>query len=56
LITTKVVLNSDTDFNYPDTGAVSPTSDGGWILNPESTLPLTIYGINESVAEELKKY
>lgn len=42
-------------FSNPDTGTIISSSDGGWILNPESTFPLTIYGIEQSIAEELKQ-
>lgn len=37
------------------TGPVSPTPDGGWTLNPKSTLPLAVYGISQTIATELKK-
>ncbi len=36
-------------------GKVTPTEDGGWILNPKSTFPLTIYGVDRDVVEELKQ-
>jgi hypothetical protein len=39
----------------PDTGSISVTHDSGWLLNPKSTFPLTVYGINRSTAEELKR-
>ncbi len=38
----------------PDTGLVIPSQDGGWILNPRSTFPLTIYGIDIERALKLK--
>jgi hypothetical protein len=41
-------------FDNPDTGSVTSTPDGGWVLNPKSMFPLTIYGIEKSTAEELK--
>jgi hypothetical protein len=47
--------SSSSIFNNLDTCKVIPSEDGGWILNPESTFPVTIYGINQSVAEELKQ-
>jgi len=41
-------------FQNPDTGDVKPSPDGGWIINPRSPFPLTIYGINEKDANKLK--
>jgi hypothetical protein len=40
---------------FPDTGNIKPSSDGGWVLNPKSTFPLTIYGIDESKVKDFKK-
>lgn len=41
-------------FDNPNTGPVSMTFDGGWVLNPTSTFPLTIYGVDRQTAYELK--
>ncbi|MBC7320527.1 hypothetical protein H5T89_07755 [bacterium] len=38
-----------------DTGEVSKTEDNGWILNPKSTFPLTIYGVDEEIARRIKE-
>jgi len=38
-----------------DTGEVTRTEDNGWILNPKSTFPLTIYGVDEEVANRIKE-
>lgn len=54
-VSVSIDTSSSTIFNNPDTGKVIPSEDGGWILNPESTFPLTIYGISQLVAEELKQ-
>lgn len=35
-------------------GPLTSTSDGGWILNPRSTFPLTVYGVNKDTAENFK--
>lgn len=43
------------NLDFPDTGPITPSGDKGWILNPKSTFPLTIYGINKSIAEDLKQ-
>jgi hypothetical protein len=40
--------------DYPDTGPVTAAPDGGWILNPKSTFPLTVYGIDLPTAQQLK--
>lgn len=42
-------------FENPDTGSVTYAQSNGWTLNPKSTFPLTIYGIDKPVAEELKR-
>jgi len=38
-----------------DTGEITKTEDGGWILNPKSTFPLTIYGSDEEVTNRIKE-
>lgn len=38
-----------------DTGEVTSTEDNGWILNPKSTFPLTIYGTDEEIANRMKE-
>lgn len=50
------ITSSSSSFENPDTGAVTATSDGRWVLNPRSTFPLTIYGIDQATAEKLKMY
>lgn len=40
---------------YPETRDVVETEDEGWILNPNSTFPLTIYGVNKETIYEIKK-
>jgi hypothetical protein len=42
-------------FENSDTGSVIKTQDGGWILNPKSTFPLTVYGIDLQTVEEIKR-
>lgn len=42
-------------FENTDTGSVIKTQDGGWILNPKSTFPLTLYGIDLQTVEEIKR-
>ena len=42
-------------FDDPDTGSIIPAQHGGWILNPKSTFPLTVYGIDQSTANECKR-
>lgn len=37
-----------------DTGPVTATRDGGWILNPRSTFPLTLIETTRSIALEVK--
>jgi hypothetical protein len=39
---------------HPDTGGIVRTEDDGWILNPLSTFPLTIYGVDKDTAAEIK--
>jgi hypothetical protein len=39
-----------------NTGAITETSDGGFILNPKSPFPLTITGLARSEANTLKSY
>lgn len=53
----QVIFNTPglTSSDIPDTGSVIPSNDNGWILNPGSTFPLTIYGIDRKTAEELKQ-
>lgn len=46
---------SSSSFDNLDTSSVTATHDGGWVLNPKSTFPLTVYGIDRVTAEELKK-
>lgn len=36
-------------------GAITATPDGGCILNPKSTFPLTVFGIDKEGAEEFKR-
>lgn len=50
------------NFELPDTGSVTPLRtvgvglpQGGWVLNPKSTFPLTVYGVDLPTAEEVKK-
>ncbi len=54
LITIQTDFQTKSSFQTPDTGDVKSSADGGWIINPRSTFPLTIYGINEKEANELK--
>lgn len=53
-ITVSIHTRPSTSFENPDTGYITPTQDGGWVLNPKSTFPLTIYGANQTIASELK--
>lgn len=47
--------NAPTHFSNPNTGDISAINDGEWILNPKSTFPLTVHGIDQSTARELKR-
>ncbi|MCX7795075.1 MAG: hypothetical protein N2380_00925 [bacterium] len=38
-----------------DTGEVTKSEDNGWILNPKSTFPITVYGVDEDVAKRIKE-
>lgn len=49
------IAPSNSGFDNPNTGAVIPSNDGGYILNPQSTFPLTIYGIDQHIAKEFKQ-
>ncbi len=46
--------NSNNDLT-PDTGHIKQSGDGGWILNPKSTFPLIIYGLDEVKVQKLKR-
>lgn len=37
-----------------DTGPVTQATDGGWIINPKSTFPLTLQGIERDAADKIK--
>jgi len=39
----------------PDTGQLSPSPDGGWILNPSTSFSLTMTGLTREKALEIKK-
>lgn len=54
-ITVPIQTTPSSSFDNPDTGPVTATSDGGWVLNPKSTFPLTVYGIDRATAEDLKR-
>lgn len=54
-ITVSICTTPSSSFDNPDAGSVTATQDSGWILNPKSTFPLTVYGINQLNAEELKR-
>lgn len=54
-VTVSITSSPSSDFGMPDTGTITSTKDGGWVLNPKSTFPLTIYGIDQSTAEEVKR-
>jgi hypothetical protein len=54
LIAIQTDFQTRNSFQNPDTGDIRPSTDGGWIINPLSIFPLTIYGINEKDANELK--
>ncbi|MBM4274989.1 MAG: hypothetical protein FJ134_11100 [Deltaproteobacteria bacterium] len=41
------------DYN---TGNATETIDGGWVINPKSTFPLTTYGLNRNQINNLKQY
>ncbi|MBI4824303.1 MAG: hypothetical protein HY805_08780 [Nitrospirae bacterium] len=53
-IKVSVSVDSSPSFDNPDTGDVISSGDG-WLLNPKSTFPLTVYGIDKSIALEMKK-
>lgn len=46
----KTVVHNDN----PDTGSITHSQDEGWILNPKSTFPLTVYGIDGEKVLKLK--
>ncbi len=43
------------DLERPGTGPLTSTEDGGWVPNPTSTFPLTVYGLDRATAEGLKR-
>ena len=53
-VTIQVGFQGGDAFHNPDTGDVISKEEGGWLINPKSTFPLTIYGINRQSAVELK--
>lgn len=54
-VTIQVGFQGGDAFHNPDTGEVISKEDGGWLINPKSTFPLTIYGTNKQSAIELKE-
>ncbi|MBI4842710.1 MAG: hypothetical protein HY809_00075 [Nitrospirae bacterium] len=50
--TTSLITMSEND-SYSSSGLFSTTTDGGYIINPESSFPLTIYGVDEATIKEL---
>lgn len=50
-----VDYSSESLMSKLDTGDVRETEDGGWLLSPNSTFPLTIYGVNKETIYEIKK-
>ena len=54
-LNTVSVVNSNKPISEHRDSSVILTHDGGWLLNPESTFPLTLYGIDQQTAEEIKK-
>jgi hypothetical protein len=50
-----VSLSTNSMTEHPDTGPVSPSKTIGWILNPNSTFPLTIYNAGQNVIQEVKE-
>lgn len=50
-----VSMDSSAQFDNPDVGPIVLSEDGGFILNPQSTFPLTIYGIDQFIAVKLKE-
>jgi hypothetical protein len=54
-ITVSIRSTPSDSFDNPNTGSVTMTHDSGWILNPRSTFPLTIYGVDQQIANELKR-
>jgi len=54
-VTIQVGFQGGDAFHNPDTGEVISREDGGWLINPKSTFPLTIYGTNKQSAIELKE-
>ncbi|MBI2069118.1 MAG: hypothetical protein HYT79_00815 [Elusimicrobia bacterium] len=48
------VESGGSDGGKVNTGPVTQTSDGGWIINPQSTFPLTLQGIERETAGKIK--
>lgn len=48
------ISTSSSQIENPDTGSITSTGDS-YVLNPKSTFPLTISGVDQTTAEKLKK-
>jgi hypothetical protein len=51
---TVTVTSSSANSEGTDLGELTVSSKGEWILNPKSAFPLTVYGIDEAVARNVK--
>lgn len=56
-ISVKIITKEGDNFRKRiEVGNIIASNDSGWILNPKSSFPLTIYGIDKNGAEKLKAY
>lgn len=50
----KITSSTDTYSEKIDVGRIKKASNGGWVINPKSGFPLTIYGPSKSICEKFK--
>lgn len=53
-IAVSIGTSSSTGLSNPDTGPVTGASHSGWTINPKSSRPLTLLGIDEQIAQNIK--
>jgi hypothetical protein len=53
--TPSISIKTSLSSNKSDTGEVIPSKEKGWILNPKTTFPLTIYGVDKEIANKIKE-
>lgn len=54
-ISVSLDTSNSSSLDNPDTGSIVASDDGGFIINPKSTFPLTIYNLDETTVKELKQ-